>query len=101
MDTSTTPSVANGVAPVPTSHTTLADRAATLLRDSTYHALRHVRCQGEAGTVTLVGQVTSFHLKQMAQAMVGNLEGVKRVVNLLEVVEPLPTRPRGDLPSTP
>jgi osmotically-inducible protein OsmY len=43
------------------------------------------------GVMLLCGQVQMAELKQRAQALVGNLDGVKRVVNEIEVVE----EPRG------
>ncbi len=39
------------------------------------------------GTLLLCGQVHSAELKQRAQAKVGNFEGVKRVVNEIEVTD--------------
>lgn len=43
------------------------------------------------GVVLLCGQVQTAELKQRAQSMVANLEGVKRVVNEVEIVD----EPRG------
>lgn len=38
--------------------------------------------------VYLTGKVPSFYLKQTAQSLVQSVEGVQRVVNRLEVVNP-------------
>lgn len=59
--------------------------AETCLHSSTHSALRKVTARYRAGTVTLHGQVPSFYLKQLAQAMVGKLAEVERVENELEV----------------
>lgn len=66
---------------------TLADQASAQLRESPYNALREIDCRAQAGVVTLTGTVPSYHLKQVAQTLVGNLQGVQRVDNRLEVAE--------------
>jgi len=50
--------------------------------------LRELRCQVDGGTVVLSGAVSSFFLKQMAQAVILRLEQVERVRNLIEVCGP-------------
>ena len=96
MDTSTPSTAANDVATsVPTTRS-LVDQVSDLLRGSTYHALRAVTCQCNMGVVTLTGQVSSFHLKQMAQTLVGTLDGVTRVDNRIQVVEHHDLGPRDD-----
>ncbi len=45
----------------------------------------HVSCEHQQGTVILHGTVNSFYQKQMAQEALRNLDGVQRIVNLLEV----------------
>ncbi len=45
----------------------------------------HVSCEHQHGTVILHGKVNSFYQKQMAQEVLRNLDGVQRIVNLLEV----------------
>jgi osmotically-inducible protein OsmY len=58
------------------------------LRRSGYLALRDVTCEVQAGIARLRGRLPSYYLKQMAQAIVADVEGVRRVVNLIEVVVP-------------
>jgi hypothetical protein len=36
--------------------------------------------------VRLCGRLSSYYLKQVAQAVVAEVEGVRRVINLIEVV---------------
>ena len=54
-----------------------------------YSELKHVRCDyDEHGRVlTLGGRVSFFYLKQCAQEVVRRVEGVDRVINLIEVEE--------------
>ena len=56
-----------------------------VLRSSSYRPLRELVCQVRDGVVILSGVVSSFFLKQMAQAVVLRLERVERVRNLIEV----------------
>jgi hypothetical protein len=55
------------------------------LRSSGYGPLRDLDCRIREGEVVLSGVVSSFFLKQMAQAIVLRLERVERVRNLIEV----------------
>jgi osmotically-inducible protein OsmY len=64
----------------------LAARALDELRRSTYPELWHVACEYREGILTLRGRVSSFYMKQIAQAIVQRLEGVERVVNRVEVL---------------
>lgn len=65
------------------------DRIVTLveskLRESHYLALRVVTCQFHKGVLILRGRVPSFYLKQVAQSVVRNIEGVAQIDNRLEV----------------
>jgi osmotically-inducible protein OsmY len=58
------------------------------LRHSGYSALWDVSCEADGATVHLRGRLRSHYLKQMAQAIVAEVEGVRRVVNLIEVAAP-------------
>ena len=58
------------------------------LRDSSYYYLRTISAAYEAGVVTLRGRVPTFYLKQTVQSIVEKTEGVERVVNLVDVVNP-------------
>jgi osmotically-inducible protein OsmY len=58
------------------------------LRQSSYLALRDVFCLGSEGVVILHGRLPSFYLKQVAQEIAFGLDGVREVVNRIEVFEP-------------
>lgn len=60
--------------------------AESRLRDSSHLFLRHVRCDYDQGRLQLEGKVPSFYLKQLAQSIVQNVEGVERIDNRLTVV---------------
>jgi hypothetical protein len=55
------------------------------LEQSPYRALQSVGCNVQGATVTLTGRVRSFYMKQMAQHLVGQLQGIERVNNELSV----------------
>jgi osmotically-inducible protein OsmY len=59
--------------------------AEQLLSESSYAALKAVRCECEAGVLTLRGALPSFYHKQLAQELVARVDGVRRVVNAIEV----------------
>ena len=59
--------------------------AQSRLRKSGYHELHIVSCEFHEGVLTLRGQVSTFHLKQVAQTIVRRLEGVGEINNRLEV----------------
>jgi osmotically-inducible protein OsmY len=58
------------------------------LRHSSYLELRNVWCDYHEGVLTLRGHVPSYHLKQMAQAIMHDLEDDLELNNQLEVVSP-------------
>jgi hypothetical protein len=58
------------------------------LRESSYYYLRTISAAHESGVITLRGRVPTFYLKQTVQAIVEKIEGVERVVNLVDVVNP-------------
>jgi osmotically-inducible protein OsmY len=58
------------------------------LRKSPYHVLRHVLCVCDEGILFLQGRLSSFYYKQLAQEAVARVEGVKQVVNDIEVACP-------------
>jgi len=49
-------------------------------------AFKQVRCLCRAGVLMLRGRVSSYFLKQVAQSAVSQIDGVKRVINRIEVV---------------
>jgi osmotically-inducible protein OsmY len=59
------------------------------LRRSDYHELHLISCAFYGGVLTLLGRVSNFYLKQVAQTLVLGIDGVARVCNRLEVVSPL------------
>lgn len=70
----------------------VAAEAERRLHKSSYPSHRGLRCGFRDGVLTLEGRVSSYYSRQMACAMVANLEGVESVVDRMEVVEP--ARPR-------
>src|SRR5439155_22005858 len=63
-----------------------ADLAERALRNSPYLALRNVDCDCHDGGLTLRGRVPTYYLKQVAQAAAARVEGVRQVVNEIEVL---------------
>ena len=66
----------------------LRDRARTHLRQSPYHAVRRVNVDERQGVLTLSGLLPNFFLKQMAQTAVAKIDGVKSIVNRIDVMDP-------------
>jgi carbon storage regulator CsrA len=56
------------------------------LQTHTHLSLQRILCDFEKGRLFLRGQVPSFYLKQLAQTAVAGLDGVRQVVNEIEVV---------------
>ena len=52
------------------------------LRDNAYAALRNVSCEYAEGVLTLRGRLPTYFLRQMAQAAVAGLDGVRAVVDV-------------------
>ena len=67
-------------------------QAQSRLRKSGYHQLQLISCEFHEGVLTLRGRVSSFYLKQLAQTLINQLDGVGEVNNRLEVVA-RPCRP--------
>jgi osmotically-inducible protein OsmY len=66
--------------------TQVATAAEALLSASPHLPLRKIFCQCDDGVLVLQGRVTTFFHKQLAQETVANINGVKKVVNKIEVV---------------
>lgn len=64
----------------------ITDVAAARLQASSYPSIRKVLCVYEEGVLLLRGRLPTFFLKQMAQIAVADIEGVKQVVNQIEVL---------------
>ena len=83
---------------LPTAHVALAvsgadkdsvlDKVQRVLAESSYRYLRRVHCAYEDGVLTLRGGMPSFYMKQTLQALVAKVDGVKQIVNLVEVANP-------------
>jgi hypothetical protein len=56
------------------------------LRNSAYLELRTISCDIHEGVITLRGRVPSYHLKQLAQALLHEIEGILELNNQLDVV---------------
>jgi osmotically-inducible protein OsmY len=63
-------------------------RAAFRLRQSPYADIRRVTCAFHEGMLSLRGRVRSYYLKQIAQTVVLEMEGVDEIRNQLEVIAP-------------
>lgn len=66
----------------------VAVEAERRLKQSSYPSHRGLRCGFRDGVLTLEGRVSSYYSRQMACAMVSDLEGVECVVDRMEVIEP-------------
>ena len=66
----------------------LAERVERALRATGYGALRTVRVTVNARVVILGGRVSSYYLKQLAQATVFAVPGAHQIRNDLNVVQP-------------
>lgn len=64
---------------------TLAEEAEKALEESGYAVLRRLRCDCSDGVISIRGRVPTYFLKQMAQAAVSRIRGVRRVNNLISV----------------
>ena len=56
-----------------------------VLHESGYAPLRCIQCEVSNGVVELTGNVPSFYVKQLAQAVVLRLEQIRGVKNRLRV----------------
>ncbi|TWT78116.1 hypothetical protein Pla123a_09050 [Posidoniimonas polymericola] len=58
------------------------------LEHSSHLFRRSVSCRFREGVLRLDGRVPTFHLKQIAQSLLDNIDGVSRIENALVVVNP-------------
>lgn len=61
--------------------------AQSRLKKSGYHQLSLISCEFHEGVLTLRGYVSSFHLKQVAQTLIRDLDDVGEINNRLEVLK--------------
>jgi osmotically-inducible protein OsmY len=71
-----------------TSRTSIERTAEERLRSSGYLALRDVACIARDDMVYLDGRLPSHFLKQTAQEIVAGVEGVRQVINRIDVLRP-------------
>jgi osmotically-inducible protein OsmY len=62
------------------------EKAEASLRSNSYLALKNVSCELDQGVLTLRGCVPSYYLREMAHETVERLDGVRSVVNEIEVI---------------
>jgi len=63
-----------------------AERAECLLRRNGHLLHQNISCDYHEGVLILRGTVPSYHLKQVAQAVVASLDEVAQIENRMEVV---------------
>ena len=63
-----------------------ADAAKYRILHQPHLAQQRIWCEFDRGRLFLRGQVPSFYFKQLAQEAVAGMEGVRQVVNEIEVV---------------
>jgi osmotically-inducible protein OsmY len=67
---------------------TIAQNAERQLRASPYYFLKGLRCQVDGDVLTLRGRVPLGALRQFAETIVSRVEGVRQIVNRIEVYDP-------------
>jgi osmotically-inducible protein OsmY len=72
--------------PRPSTSQAIAEGAENRLRCNSYLALKNVRCECHEGVLVLRGCLPTYYLKQMAQTAVAAIEGVRQIVNEIDVV---------------
>lgn len=70
-------------------------RTEHLFQTSGYLALRDIKCEPREGRLHLCGRLPSYYLKQVAQSIAEEFEGVCELVNEIEVVVPSARRALG------
>jgi len=63
-------------------------KAEERLRRSSYLALQDVSCIASDDVIYLHGCLPSYYLKQVAQEIAAGVDGVRRVINRIEVLRP-------------
>jgi hypothetical protein len=69
----------------------IQERAARALRQSAYPPLTTLCCEFHDGVLTVRGRVPSFHLKQITQVLLRDVEGVGVIDNRVDVVDSRPS----------
>ena len=64
----------------------LARDAEACLHNSSYRELQKIECSVDCDQIVLSGQVSTYYLKQVAQALVSKLDDVGQITNRIEVL---------------
>jgi osmotically-inducible protein OsmY len=64
----------------------LRNAAENRFNHSAYLELRRIRCECDNGVLTLVGQVSSHYLRQVAQATMRGIDEIRAIDNQLDVI---------------
>lgn len=67
----------------------LSERVRRRLIQSPYYAVRRVHVEERHGVLTLSGRLPNYYQKQMAQTAAAKVEGVMKVVNRIDVADPV------------
>ncbi len=71
--------------PLPPRRIDPVDQVERALRNSPYLALRNVACERRDDVLILRGLLPTYYLKQVAQSVAVQVDGVRQVVNEIEV----------------
>jgi osmotically-inducible protein OsmY len=63
----------------------ITEAAKECLQNSPYRPLREVLCECDWGVLFLRGRLPSFYHKQLAQQAVAHVNGVRQIINEIEV----------------
>ena len=72
----------------PSSNAQLARAVETRMRTCHYWHLRSITCESKQGVVTILGRVPSYYLRDLAERLVSQVDGVEEIVNLIQVAGP-------------
>ena len=73
------------LAPIPADIQGMAEGC---LRSNPYLALKNVSCDWLDGVLVLRGCLPTYYLKQVAQEVIAQVEGVQRIDNQIQVLTP-------------
>lgn len=63
----------------------LREAAVSMLKSSGYSPVAKLACRVDQGVVELAGVVPTFHMKQVAQAVVQRLDAIRGIRNRVQV----------------
>jgi hypothetical protein len=75
-----------------------ATRIQQLLRQSNYIALSRISCVSMHGCFVLCGSLPNYYLKQLAQELAGNVVGLDKIRNCIQVNAVLTRAPKQRIP---